>query len=235
MPCTTQGAHSWHSHTLPPAPAVPRPTPARCRLAVAREVFVLKCACFLFPPVFRPRDKQTWPGEGGEEQKKDHIPQEHPKSRLRCMQAFPPPIGCCGAQRKHPGALSPYRTGGISTSPALQAHPLPPCFSPSQELVQQGSAGMGTAQEGFRSCLASHRDAMGRRDHPETAPRGFHGIWGWRGGAEPNSDAGCRASSGVMMQNQLLPVTPAHKWVFLTGLPQAVLSHGLCLRSAGLP
>ena len=96
-----------------------------------------------------------------------------------------------------------------------------------------GSAGVGTAQEGFRSCSASHRDATGRRDHPETAPRGFRGILGWRGGAEPSSDAGCRANSRVV-QTPLLPVIPAPKWVSLTGLPQAVLGHRSCLRSAGL-
>lgn len=51
-----------------PSPATGSPVshPGSCQPALAREIFVFQCSCFLFP-VFRSMDKQRWPGEGREQ------------------------------------------------------------------------------------------------------------------------------------------------------------------------
>lgn len=78
--------------TANPCSRQPRIPPLRDTGQPWREVFVFECACFLFPPVFRPRDKQMWPEEGGEEQKK-------PPKRTISQRSIPNP-GCLACQ--HP-------------------------------------------------------------------------------------------------------------------------------------
>lgn len=160
MPRTTPGARSWHGHPLPPAPAAPRPTPARRRPAAAREVFVFECACFLFPPVFRPRNKQTWPGEGREERKKKRTISQRSIPNPGCLACKHPPTHrvLWGAEKAPRGSrLLRHRS-----HPNLPCPASPPTASmlqtpPSRELVQQA--------------WGQPRKAFGAAQHPTVLPR----------------------------------------------------------------
>lgn len=172
--------------------------------------------------------------EGGEEQKNRTISQRSiPNPGCLACKHPPPPTGCCGVQRKHPGVPSPYRTGHIPPSPLFKP---PRCLHASGPPPQNWFCKVQQAWVQPRKGFGAAPARMPREGGTtlRQLPRGFHGILGWRDGAEPSSDAGGRASSGAM-QPQLLPVTPAHKWVFLTGLRRGVLGCGSCLQSAWLP
>lgn len=206
---------------IPRPPAAPRPTPHERPASPGERSLCVPVRSFsFFLLVSALGISRRGPGHDGEERKKKINKGSYPKGASQIPVALragmPPTHRVLWGAEKAPRPLS---TARIPTSPVLQAHPLPPHFRIPQERVQQAwvqpSKAFGAAQ---------HPTMMPREG--ETTPRGFCGILGW-----------CRALLRRQQQgsaNPMLPVIPAPKWVFLTGLPWAVLGHGSRLRPAGL-